>query len=434
MRAEISPTDRAAGYWTSVCDFTERGIIMKGRKISALLLAAIMALTAAGCGGKADENKNSTPAADTQSSADNADNADNTGEGELKAFTTKCDGTAKVSIDGTEFKVGGKDIWFNGVNTPWDRWNDFGGGFNFEFWQGHFEKLHNAGVNAVRVWISCNGDVGMEISPDGTFTGATADHWEDLDDLFFLAETYQIYIMATVQSFDHYKDANNNYKAWRELIQSDEKTDQYIDNYIVPLVKRYDACDYLWSIDLCNEPDWIVEEKECGTLDWQPLEKYYAKAASAIHQNSDVLVTVGMGMIKYNSDKQVKNVISDSELQGLDIDWSRYDKDSAFIDFWSTHWYSWMIPHWGVIYDYTPDGFGLPDDRPAVIGEMPAKDDKYGDAGLTGAYKSAYTNGYQGVFAWKSSGSDDGCGLWPDIEDTIKTMKSEHESEIFPLS
>lgn len=42
-------------------------------------------------------------------------------------FETITDGTAKVSIDGIKFMVGGKELWFNGVNTPWDHWNDFGG-------------------------------------------------------------------------------------------------------------------------------------------------------------------------------------------------------------------------------------------------------------------------------------------------------------------
>ncbi|MBR1862873.1 MAG: cellulase (glycosyl hydrolase family 5) [Ruminococcus sp.] len=403
--------------------------------MSAAAAAAIMMAAAmCGCGkssGASSSTSESKPAQSAESGAAEGGN-ESGGEG-LKEFTTACDGTAKVTVEGDKFMAGGKEIWFNGVNTPWDKWNDFGGGFNFEFWQDHFAKLHDAGVNASRIWICCNGDVGMEISPDGTFTGATTAHWEDLDDLFFLAESYNIYIMATVQSFDHYKDTNQNYKAWRELIQSDEKTDQYIDNYIIPLVKRYDACDYLWSIDLCNEPDWIIEEDSCGKLKWDGPQKYYAKACSAIHANSDVLVTVGMGMIKYNSDSQVKNVISDEALQGLDIDWEKYDKDKAYVDFWSTHWYAWMIPNWGVIYEHTPGGFGLTDDRPSVIGEMPAADPKYGDEGLTGAYEEAYQNGFRGVFAWKSSGSDDGCGLWKDIEPTIRAMLEAHEDEIFPL-
>ena len=265
---------------------------------------------------------------------------------------------AQVVVDGTDFKVGDQKLWINGVNTPWDKWNDFGGGFNFEFWQEHFSKLHEAGCNAARVWIICDGTTGIDISPDGTVNGATDAHWSDLDDLFSLAETYQIYIMATVQSFDCFKDQNANYQAWRDMINDQTKTESFIDNYIVPLVQRYDKNDYLWSVDLCNEPDWIVENDECGKLDWLGLERYYAMASAAIHENSDVLVTVGLGMIKYNSDKQQGNKISDAELQSV-MTSEKYDKGYAYVDFYSVHWYSWMQGMWGYPFSESPEDFGL---------------------------------------------------------------------------
>lgn len=402
---------------------------MKIKKLLAVLAAGAMLTGTAGCGKAQTESK-----AESSQGGGTAE-VTPAARGLDKEFTTNCTGEARVTVDGTRFMVGGKELWFNGANTPWDKWNDFGGGFSFEFWNDHFSKLHEAGVNGCRVWIVCNGDVGMEISADGTFTGATDKHWEDLDELFSLAEYYQIYIMATVQSFDNFKDTNNNYQAWRTLIQDDEKTDQFIDNYLVPLVKRYDACDYLWSIDLCNEPDWIVEEEECGMLSWDGLEKYYAKACSAIHANSDVLVTVGMGMIKYNSDNQQRNVISDENLKYVIGGFEGYDPELAYVDFYSTHWYSWMIPNWGVIYENTPVDFGLDGTKPAVIGEMPAKDGTDRIAyDVAEAYEKAYSNGYNGVFAWKTSGSDDGCGLWLDVKPAIDKMMTICPEKIFPLS
>ena len=326
--------------------------------------------------------------------------------------------------------VGDKELWLNGVNAPWDKWNDFGGGFNFEFWQDHFQKLHNSGVNAARIWIICNGDVGMAISADGTFDGATTAHWEDLDNLFYLAEQYQIYIMATVQSFDNFKDQNQNYQAWRTLIQDSDKTDMFVDNYIVPLVQRYGKSDYFWSVDLCNEPDWIVENEECGKLDWPYLEQYYAKAAAAIHANSDVLVTVGLGMIKYNSDSQQGNKISDSELQNV-LSGDKYDKSLAYVDFYSTHWYTWMQGMWGYPFSESPTDFGLDGTKPCVIGECPAVASD-SDFDITSAYEDAYNNGWNGVFAWKTSGQDDGCGLWQDIQPAIEKMAGICEDKIFP--
>lgn len=396
---------------------------MKVKQWLASSLAVLMLISTVGCGDSSSSSK-------AESAADSTSAVVSETAMPEKDFATTTDGSAKVKIDGTKFMVGDKELWLNGVNAPWDKWNDFGGGFNFEFWQDHFQKLHNSGVNAARIWIVCNGDVGMVISADGTFDGATTAHWEDLDNLFYLAEQYQIYIMATVQSFDNFKDENQNYKAWRALIQDSDKTDRFVDNYIVPLVQRYGKSDYFWSVDLCNEPDWIVENDECGKLDWLYLEQYYAKAAAAIHANSDVLVTVGMGMIKYNSDSQQGNKISDSELQSV-INGDKYDKSLAYVDFYSTHWYTWMQGMWGYPFGESPTDFGLDGTKPSVIGECPAISNET-DFDITSAYEEAYNNGWNGVFAWKTSGSDDGCGLWLDIQPAIEKMAGICEDKIFP--
>ena len=396
---------------------------MKVKQWLASSLAVLMLVSTVGCGDNSSSSKAESKA--TNSSAVVSETAM-----PEKDYATTTDGSAKVKIDGTKFMVGDKELWFNGVNAPWDKWNDFGGGFNFEFWQDHFQKLHNSGVNAARIWIICNGDVGMAISADGTFDGATTAHWEDLDNLFYLAEQYQIYIMATVQSFDNFKDQNQNYQAWRTLIQDSDKTDMFVDNYIVPLVQRYGKSDYFWSVDLCNEPDWIVENEECGKLDWSYLEQYYAKAAAAIHANSDVLVTVGLGMIKYNSDSQQGNKISDSELQST-LSGDKYDKSLAYVDFYSTHWYTWMQGMWGYPFSESPTDFGLDGTKPCVIGECPAGASD-SDFDITSAYEDAYNNGWNGVFAWKTSGKDDGCGLWLDIQPAIEKMAGICEDKIFP--
>ena len=396
---------------------------MKVKQWLASSLAVLMLVSTVGCGDNSSSSK-------AESKSNNSSAVVSETAMPEKDYATTTDGSAKVKIDGTKFMVGDKELWFNGVNAPWDKWNDFGGGFNFEFWQDHFQKLHNSGVNAARIWIICNGDVGMAISADGTFDGATTAHWEDLDNLFYLAEQYQIYIMATVQSFDNFKDQNQNYQAWRTLIQDSDKTDMFVDNYIVPLVQRYGKSDYFWSVDLCNEPDWIVENEECGKLDWLYLEQYYAKAAAAIHANSDVLVTVGMGMIKYNSDSQQGNKISDSELQTV-LSGDKYDKSLAYVDFYSTHWYTWMQGMWGYPFSESPTDFGLDGTKPFVIGECPAVASD-SDFDITSAYEDAYNNGWNGVFAWKTSGQDDGCGLWLDIQPAIEKMAGICEDKIFP--
>ena len=46
----------------------------------------------------------------------------------------------RITVDGNTFKVYGKEIFMNGVNTPWDNWNDFGGNYDHDFWNTEFQE------------------------------------------------------------------------------------------------------------------------------------------------------------------------------------------------------------------------------------------------------------------------------------------------------
>lgn len=410
---------------------------MSGKRLAAGAMSILMILSLAGCSNKdtsssAKDSKGGTSSVTTVEKQEFPD----------EDFKTMTDGSAKVKVENAKLTVGGKDLWINGVNSAWDKWNDFGGVFDMEFWDNHFSQLHEAGCNASRIWVVCNGDVGLEIAPDGNLKGATKAHWEDLDNLFVLAEKYQIYLMPTVMSFDFFKNeqqATNKHTMWRDFIKDDKKVDSYVDNYIVPFVERYGKSDYLWCVDLCNEPDWIKENASCGVIKWEYLQKYFAKATAAIHEHSDVLVTVGMAMIKYNSDEVEGNVISDKALQEALGDNSKYDKSKAYVDFYSTHWYPWMNPNWGINYTQTPKAFKQDTSKPCIIAEIPAvvskKDmEQYTlkSYDLANVYEAAYKNGWQGMMAWKASGGNDGNGSWADCEKAIKKMMKICPEKIYP--
>lgn len=86
----------------------------------------------------------------------------------------------RISVSGSEFRARGKRVWLNGANTPWHAWNDFGGQYDAVWWDKHFEKLHENGMNATRVWISCNGEVGINIDTNGVVTGCAPALWDDV--------------------------------------------------------------------------------------------------------------------------------------------------------------------------------------------------------------------------------------------------------------
>ena len=341
----------------------------------------------------------------------------------------------RITIEGNEFRVDGKRIWINGANTPWNKWNDFGGGYDDAWWDKHFRALHENGVNAVRVWINCNNDNGaISIDDAGMVSGVSDAHWADLDKFFATAERNNIYIMATLISFDHFK--SRSAQKWRNMLADGDAIDSFVSRYVVPFVNRYKSNPWLWSIDLCNEPDWIHEEERCGKLPWEQISHLFARAAVAIHENSDILVTVGMSFPKYNADGPncQGNKVSDEFLQKL------YPNPKATLDFWSPHYYDWVGEWYGVPFYATPsgarpNGWQLDGSKPALIGECSGKGSRGRTQGtenntLITDFENAYLNGWQGVMPWTSNGVDRNGGF-DDLVPATKYMLEKYGDMVF---
>jgi hypothetical protein len=332
-----------------------------------------------------------------------------------------------ISVSGLQFNAGANRIWINGANTPWNSWNDFGGNFNYSWWDTHFATLHANGINATRVWITCDGTVGININnTTGYVSGATAAHWSNLDSLFQIAQNQQVYIDATLISFDHFKRGNRNNRGWRKMLTDPASTDSFVNNYVIPFVNRYKNNPYLWTIDLCNEPDWVYENSECGQIPWDNIQTYFAKAAVGIHANSNIPVHVGMAMIKYCSsvcEGAMGNKVSDAALQ------AKVNDPQAKVDFDCIHTYSWMEQYWGIPFYQTPVGYGLDGIKPAIIGECPA----VGSTGHTTTqdYENAYLNGWQGAMAWTSNGVDSN-GSLVELGPATNAFRDNHYSLVFP--
>jgi len=336
-----------------------------------------------------------------------------------------------VTVSGNKFLVDGKEIIMNGANTPWNKWNDFGGNYISSWWDAEFQKIKAAGGNSTRIWISCNGEVGLLIASDGTVTGATAAFWSNLDDMFRLAQKNKIYIKATLISFDHFKNSHTNYQHWRNMVLSDEKVTSFVDNYVVPFTNRYKDNPYLWAIDVCNEIEWVNQDAAMGNIAWNRLQYLVARVASAVHDNSKVLVTLGSAAIKWNSDKFEGNFWSDARLK------AQYNKDNAKLDFYSPHFYGWVVKWFGnFALNKTPADYGI-NDRPCVIGENPAKgvfnDGTNPTLEVTAAqmFLGAYNKGWKGLMPWTSNGVDSNGNL-KEFESGLLAFKATHPELVDP--
>lgn len=381
--------------------------------IFAALLICVSML--AGCGEAADD----TPTAENDTAVETEVTVDKP--------------SAKVTVEGTKFMVNGKELWINGVNTPWQNWNEFGGYMDEASWEETFKELQAENVNCTRIWINCCGYNVVRLKTTGEFKSVAEGHWTDLDKLFALAEKYEIYVMPTLFSFDHFKEPNTGYEQWRTLITNKEYTDALAENYVAEFARRYGDCEYIFGVDIMNEPDWVLENAECGRLPSEDLSYFFGRCAAAIHDNSDLLVTVGLGMAKYNSDKYQGNMVSDTLLKELT------GSDSAYLDFYSPHFYAWQLQTFGLPFDMSPTDYGYDGTKPVVIGETSNDDDDKIGMSCAEKYKSAYDKGWNGVMVWMEYRTDgtSGCdSLWYRNDLTSEAAKGMYEyvpEKIYPL-
>lgn len=381
------------------------------KRITAAVLAAAMALSLAACGDK----EVSDVQGEQQSAADGAEQNESV--------------SARVTVDGTKFMVNGKEWWINGVNTPWYLWNDFNGKMDEAVWDETFARLAEDNINCTRIWINCNGENIVRLKTTGEIKEIKPEHWTDLDKLFAIAEKHGVYIMATLTSFDHFKETNGGYDKWRNLIMSKENTDAYAENYVAEFCRRYGNCEYLFAIDIMNEPDWVYENAECGKIGWEYLSYFFGRCAAVIHENCDTLVTVGLGMVKYNSEKYGGNYISDEFLKELT------GSDKAYLDFYSPHYYMWEKASFGFPFDTSPVEYGLDGTKPCVVGETSNDDAEEAGMSLTEKYKSTYNSGWNGIMVWMEprDGEDPNWYRYDLTEEATNAMAEYIPDKIYPI-
>lgn len=371
------------------------------KRITAIALTAAVMLTA-GCKKNVPESSEAPAVTPITAEAGTSE----------PSGTTEADPSAKVYVEGSKFMVDGKELWINGVNTPWHHWNDFAGNMDYDFWDQTFAQLASDGINATRIWLNCNGESVVQLRKDGSVLNINDSHWEDLDKLFEIASKHKVYIMATLSSFDHFKDSGSA-ERWRAMINTKESADNFAERYVKEFCERYGEQPYLFSIDLMNEPDWVHENTECGQLKWEDLSYFFGKCASVIHETCSTPVTVGIAMIKYNSPNFNGNMISDEylkELTGL---------DDSYMDFYSPHFYLWMKQSGlGFPFNITPEEYGLITDKPCIIGETSNDQEKGYGMSLTEVYQTSCEKGWNGVMVWMEWREDENGWYRYDLTET----------------
>ncbi|PKQ61854.1 hypothetical protein BZG02_14610 [Labilibaculum filiforme] len=339
----------------------------------------------------------------------------------------------EIKIDGNKFTLDNSEIWFNGINTPWHLFGDFGRtDFNSEWWTNEFAKYKQNNINLARVWIHMSGEFSPNIDATGHVSGTNDIFWDHMDHLMNVSEQNGVYLVPALFSFDITKNGYKTTEQWRKWIQSEENIQSYIDNVLIPMVKRYDNRKFILAWEICNEPEWMFENSEHGPQSFNDVQKMHAMLATAIHENCSKFVTTGSAAPKWNSpiydswgDKE-GNMFSDEALS------KSINNSKAFLDFYQYHWYPWQSEWMKSPFTMTTVEYGV-DDRPVIVGESEGNDvcDKYVCQTVSQMYESAYVNGFDGVCAWKTP-QNDGHGTFEKIAVATNEFYNNHPKLVYP--
>ncbi|MGD2034860.1 MAG: T9SS type A sorting domain-containing protein [Bacteroidales bacterium] len=299
----------------------------------------------------------------------------------------------RITVSGNEFRLNDEHIWLNGTNTPWDNWNDFGGSFEYDWWDNEFGELQDLHINCTRVWITCDGNnAGIDITDEGFINGVNSTFWSHVDQLMEIAQSKQVYLMVALISFDHTKPGNQNAEKWINMYNSSVNRQSFVDSFAVPFVNRYKDNPYFFAVDVGNELEWVWENH--GVASGNVID-LIARVADAVKANSEVLVCQGWGAgIKYNT-----SAYGGSGNYLADVN----------VDFYNIHYYDWQNQWFGNPFDLSPADYEM-HSKPCIIGEVPA----IGAAGYTPleCYQKAYKKGWDGMMVWTSNGVDGNGDKW----------------------
>lgn len=344
-----------------------------------------------------------------------------------------------IVVSGNKFTQNGKEIYINGVNAPWQWQSDcdinfMRKNFDWNYWNSELQKYADGKANVVRVWIHGSGSNSPALNGSGYVTPYPANDqfWKDMDALVTLAASKKIYLMPTFWSFDMAKDIHSNYAQFRQILTDDNKAGSYINNFLIPFVQRYANNQWIMGYDLCNEPEHVWRDANCGKLSEWWVTRFFARCAAAVHNNAPQPVTIGAMWAVYNSSTLGNgdgdqyagyNRYSNTNIKNY------YNDAKAYLDFYSPHWYQWQGSNGP--FNRTVNQWIGADDKPVVTGETFGGDLSF--ISMANYYNYSYNNGFDGTMGWKNACQNDGYGTWNGVLSGLTAFYNAHSSLVYPF-
>jgi len=304
--------------------------------------------------------------------------------------------------DSTSTEPGRVQLWGSGswyllgVNYPWLHYgHDFG-----ETAWGHdgasatatkdqidsdFAYLKSHGVHVVRWFLFADCRAAPEFDANGLATGYDEHFYADVDAALTIAEKHGVCLILTLLDFhlcDKAKVEGGVQLGGRASVITDSsKRQAFLDNALMPLLRRYGERKCIIAWDVMNEPEgamdiaggrWVEEP-----VPPDAMRAFVDEVVRHIHTYSSQLATVGAAS------------------RGMLSNWT-----GSNLDFYQFHYYDHMAGQYPLDCPYASLGL----DKPCIVGEFPTKNT---ERTITDYLDTIFENGYAGALAWSLRASDD---------------------------
>ena len=265
----------------------------------------------------------------------------------------------------------------------------------FDFEQPEFEaqirhaRHRRRALSLVRFFVFCDGRAAPSFGPDGRVVGLDDVFFRDFDVLVHAAERQGVLLMPVLLDFGWcaFQTTVSGVRlgGHADVIREGAKRQSFLDNALRPLLERYGRHPSIYAWDVCNEPEWIIDEvpdafrRNHDVVSLAEMRAFVQSCAAHVHALTPTQsITVGSARRKW-----------------LEL-WT-----DCGLDLYQFHWYDHFASE--EPFPWRPyDELGL--DKPCLIGEVPTASTAFSQSQFVAA---AEAGGYSGLLFW-SYGARDG--------------------------
>jgi hypothetical protein len=223
----------------------------------------------------------------------------NGGSNQLWTFTPSSYNAPKLLpvMGNYEFIKGANLAWLDGQYSTYlgvdPHHTDYGVGWNYNDMSSALSNMHNMGITVVRLWLFQD-DQGCTLDSNGNVTGITSQFLSNLDSTVQLAKNNNIALYMTLTT------------GRVDFMQNSTLLNNFINNAVIPLTKRYKGNNTIFAFDTMNEIDGDVAGNDgnytSSGATWAQAQSYIKTVTQAIHNNDSTrLVATSSGYHAWNN-------------------------------------------------------------------------------------------------------------------------------------